>query len=518
MALLRKFTLMAILGAIGAATGAAIGEALFSQAAAQRSEPRRICLLFDISGSMAETVQREDGGSITQLQALKDAACDFIARQDLAHDLVALTVFSSDAHLVVSLSHDGDLLQKSIRGLWASGGTNLGRGFDVTQTVLAHEPGERWVLVFTDGKPETTSTRESPQVAALSAASRLRDAGVKIVAIGTPLADARLLAQAAGNPANVIVSDASALHAAFQRSEEVINNRQMLANTGSSGFSHNALLTGAWAALVAVGAGIGLVLAQNRHTHRRALGVRQGFMVLVGGTLTGLAAGFAGQSIYFALSGVAMVAAIGRVAAWSLLGCGLGYGMGSFVPNLARHRAAIAGALAGAAASFCFLTLTPLVGDTIGRLLGAAILGLAAGLTTIIIEAACREAWIVVHWGPRERSTLTLGESPILVGAASDAHVLIAEDDSPSPIMARISMAGGIVRMEDHSGGTSVLRDGEVIEFGRIRLEVCAPGALAPEAAAGSNGRDEPSGGDRKLKARARDAKWHAVETTSRDR
>ncbi len=517
MALLRKFTLMAILGAIGAALGAAIGESLFSQAAAQRSEPRRICLLFDISGSMAETVRREDGGSITQLQALKDAACDFIARQDLTHDLVALTVFSSDAHLVVSLSQDGELLQKSIRGLWASGGTNLGRGFDVTQTVLAHEPGERWVLVFTDGKPETSSTRESPHVAALSAASRLRDAGVKIVAIGTPIADARLLAQAAGSPNNVIISDASALHAAFQRSEEVIN-RQMLANTGSSGFSHNALLTGAWAALVAVGAGVGLVLAQNRHTHRRALGVRQGLMVVVGGTLTGLAAGFAGQSIYFALSGVVMVAAIGRVAAWSLLGCGLGYGMGSFVPNLARHRAAIAGALAGAAASFCFLTLTPLVGDAIGRLLGAAILGLAAGLTTVIIEAACREAWIVVHWGPRERSTLTLGESPILVGASSSAHVLIAEDDSPSPIMARISLAGDAVRMEDHTGATSVLRDGEVIEFGRIRIEVCASGSPAPEAGPGHDGSDEPSGGDRVRKASARQSKWHAVETTSRER
>ncbi len=516
MALLRKFTLMAILGAIGAALGAGLGEALFSQAVARRSEPRRICLLFDISGSMAETVRREDGGSITQLQALKDAACDFIARQDLTHDLVALTVFSSDAHLVVSLSRDGELLQKSIRGLWASGGTNLGRGFDVTQTVLAHEPGERWVLVFTDGKPETSSTGESPQVAALSAASRLRDAGVKIVAIGTPLADASLLAQAAGSPANVIVSDASALHAAFQRSEEVIKNRQMLSSAGSAGFTHDALKAGIWAALVAVGAGIGLVVAQNRHTHRRALGVRQGFMVIVGGTLTGLAAGFAGQSIYFALSGVAMVAAIGRVAAWSLLGFGLGYGMGSFVPNLARRRAAIAVAVAGAAASLCFLTLTPLVGDAFGRLLGAAILGLAAGLTTVMIEAVCREAWIVVHWGPRERTTLTLGESPILVGASSDAHVLIAEDDSPSPIMARISLARGAVRMEDHTGGSSVLRDGEVIEFGRIRIEVCASGSPAPEQ---FDGRSETPrrGNERAHKARAREAKWHAAET-SRER
>jgi Ca-activated chloride channel family protein len=240
-------------------------------------------------------------------------------------------------------------------------------------------------------------------------------------------------------------------------------------------------------------------------------------MVVVGGALTGLAAGFAGQSIFFVLSGVAMVAAIGRVAAWSLLGFGLGYGMGSFVPNLARRRAAIAVAVAGAAASFCFLTLAPLVGDAFGRLLGAAILGLAAGLVTVIIEAACREAWIVVHWGPRERTTLTLGEDPILVGASSEAHVLLAEEHSPSPIMARIALAGGAVRMEDHTGGTSVLRDGEVIEFGRIRIEVCASGASAPEAAPDAAVRGAPAT-DRLGRARARESKWRAAEASPRER
>jgi Ca-activated chloride channel family protein len=516
MALLRKFTMMAALGALGAAIGAGLGEGLFSRAAAQRSEPRRICLLFDVSGSMAETVRREDGGSITQLQALKDAACDFIARQDLARDLMGLVVFSSDAHLVASLSHDAELLQKSIRGLWASGGTNLGRGLDVTQTVLAHEPGERWVLVFTDGKPETSSTGESPQVAALSAASRLRGAGVKIVAIGTPLADAGLLAQAAGGPANVIVSDASRLHEAFERSEEVIN-RQMLASTGASGFTHNALLAGAWAALVAIGAGFGLVVAQNRHLRRRALGLREGFMVVVGGAFTGLAAGFAGQSVFFVLSGVSAVAAIGRVAAWGLLGAGLGYGMGSFVPNLARRRAAFAVAAAGAAAALSFLTLVPLVGDAFGRLLGAAVLGLAAGLMTVIIEAACREAWLVVHWGPRERTTLTLGEEPILVGASAEAHVLLAEDDSPSPIMARISLSGGAVGMEDHAGRSSVLRHGETIEFGRIRIEVCASGAPAPEPAPERTER-RATPQDPAARARARESSRRGAEGAPRER
>jgi hypothetical protein len=83
--------------------------------------------------------------------------------------------------------------------------------------------------------------------------------------------------------------------------------------------------------------------------------------------------------------------------------------------------------------------------------------------------------------------------------------------------MARISLAGDAVRMEDHTGRTSVLRDGEVIEFGRIRIEVCASGAPAPEAA-GLRDSDEPPGKGRAHKARARDSKWHAVETSSRER
>ena len=155
MTLLKKLTVMAILGAIGASVGAGMGEMLFLGEGSPRGESRKISLLFDISGSMGDRISREGGRSVSQLSALQDAASDFLRRQDLSIDPVGLTVFSSDARVVNELTHDVGVLDKSIGKLYANGGTNLGRGFDVAASVLKGETGDRWILVFTDGKPET---------------------------------------------------------------------------------------------------------------------------------------------------------------------------------------------------------------------------------------------------------------------------------------------------------------------------------------------------------------------------
>ncbi len=481
MSLLKKVTVMAFLGALGAAAGAVLGESLFLGGTPVRAEPRTICLLFDISGSMNETVRGPEAvHPQTQLAVLKDAACDFIARQDLSLDSMGLVVFASGAHVVTPPGHDPQVLRRDVQNLMANGGTNLGRGFDVAGSILAGRDGQRFLLAFTDGKPESSSTHETPEAAAISAAARLREKGVQIVAIGTGLADAALLAQAAGSPQNVIISDPQALQDAFRRSEELIDNRQMLASTAvtAASFRQYVLVAGSWVALVAIGTAMGLVIGQNRHLRRRALGPKDCVLVVLGGLLTGLVVGAAGQTIFYVLSSVPSVAAIGRVVSWTLLGGGIGYGMGFFVPNVNRRRAAVAGAAGGLGAAFCFLTLVPAVGDTIGRLLGAALVGLAAGLTIVLVElvgTAYGKAWLVVHWGPKETSTLLLGPRPILVGRSTEAHVLIADADSPQPIMARIRLDGGAVRMDDGRGGAArTLHDGDELTYGRIRIEVRA--------------------------------------------
>ena len=490
MTLLKKLVAMAILGAIGATLGAGMGEMLFIGDGSPRTESRKICLLFDISGSMGDRISREGGRSVSQLSALQDAASDFLRRQDLSIDPVGLAVFSSDAHVVNALTHDAGVLNKSIARLYANGGTNLGRGFDVAASVLKDQTGERWILVFTDGKPETSSVPgETPERAALNAAARARNAGIQIVAIGTGLADAGLLAQAAGSTDNVIVSDPRKLHDAFRQSEAVIN-RQMLASTASSrGFQADMMLAGAWVALVAIFAGMGLVIGQNRHLRRRPISPRQMAAVFVGGIVTGVAAGAASQSLFYALSGAGEIVALGRVASWTVLGCGVGFGIGSVVPNLPRHRATVAGAIGGIFAAFCFLTLVPAVGDTIGRLLAAAILGISTGLMMVLVEAASRTAYLLVHWSASETSSLTLGAKPILVGSSPEAHVLLPEGDDCSPIVARISMVEGVPHLTERNGATRALSNGEVLTYGRVRLEVCGKGTRS----AANSGHTPPS-------------------------
>src|SRR5262249_9082574 len=152
-----------------------------------------------------------------------------------------------------------------------------------------------------------------------------------------------------------------------------------------SGFRANAIVAAAWTALVATGAAFGLVVAQNRHTRRRALGVREAVLCVLGGAFSGAAAGVAGQSIYYVLSSIPLVSAFGRVASWCLLGGALGYAMGFFVPNLARRRAAVVGGAACLAAALVFVVLSRSAGDTVARLLGAAIFGFALGLVTVIV-------------------------------------------------------------------------------------------------------------------------------------
>lgn len=511
MTLLRKIMVMALLGALGAAAGALLGEALFL-GDNPRQGPREICLLFDVSTSMREKVEVPGSpGRTTQLEALQDAASTFVDRQDFALDTMALTVFAWEAQVVTGLTRDAETLKSDIAGLTARGGTNLGLGLDWSRSVLEHEKGERWIVLFTDGKPETSSTHEKPEAAALTAAARARDSGIRIVAIGTGLADADLLAEVTGSPDNVIISDPQKLDDAFRFTEEVIS-RQMLASTGSAaGFERNVLLTGAWVALIAIGAALGMVMGHNRHLHRPLLNAKGVILVLFGGLFTGALAGTAGQTIFHVLSAMPDVQTIGRVVAWALLGGGAGYGMGFFIPNLCRKRAAAAGAAGGITAALVFLSVVPVIGDTFGRLLGAGILGLCTGLTTVLVEATHRRAWLLVRWSEKESSSLALGESPILVGSAAKAHVLLPEADSPVPVMASITLSNGVVHLEDgQSERSRNLSIGETLTYGRIRIEVHASTTgETPKPPDDGGQRQEQSTPDPVQAAGNREEKWY---------
>ncbi len=481
---------MGLIGALGATLGGVAGEALFPDGPARAARvPRSVCLVLDVSGSMARVVTDPRGGPLrTQLEALKQAAAGFVERQDLSIDDAALVVFSTEPRTPSPLTHDAERLQRAIRLVQAGGTTDMAGGLEAAGAALAGASGQRWVLLFTDGKPEGMSPGGDPVAAAVSAGERLRGSGVNIVAIGTALADVALLGRVTGRSDLVLSADFAALDDAFRRSEEVIRNRQMLASvTGGAAFRDSVAQAGAWAALIAIGAGLALVVGQNRHMRRRLFRVSQIAMVIAGGIVTGLLAGTAGQSLYYVVAGLPEALAHGgRIVAWLVLGGGAGLGMSAYVPNLDRKRALAGGLVGGAVAGACFLGVAPAVGDMASRLLGAATLGLATGLMLVLVEYVQRRAWLVVRWSRNETSTLRLGRTPIVVGAGREAHISPSFDD-PVRVRARISLVDDQVRLEEPATGERrVLHDGETLTFDRITVQVriATGGATPPEVAA----------------------------------
>jgi Ca-activated chloride channel family protein len=478
MSTFRKVTSMTFLAAVGATLGALAGELCFLDRPAPPA-PRSICLLFDVSGSMNKAVTGAGGAhGRSQLQELQSAAKAFVERQDLRVDAIGLAIFSSSARVLCRAGHDPRSLVDSLDRLQAQGETDLARGLDAASSVLAAarhgSPGERWILLFTDGKPEKMETGYDAVAEALRAAARVRAQGIGIVAIGTGLADAALLQKVTGSPQNVIVSAPERIADAFTRSEERLDNRQMLASRpGAAGFRTALERAGIWASLIAIGAGLAMVIAQNRHLRRRALTLRQFAVVVLGGVLTGALAGAAGQSLFYLLAPFEFLGGAGRVAAWIVLGFGAGLGISLYVPNLDRRRAAAAGIAGGILAGFCFLVFVPQRGDTIGRLGSAAVLGALTAIAVAAVEVKGRKAWLVVHWSPKERSTLLLGGTPIIVGHGRQAHICPEYVKGSASVLARFLFDGAQVMLDDAEKGVQkIVRDGAAFEFGRVRVEV----------------------------------------------
>jgi Ca-activated chloride channel family protein len=411
---------------------------------------------------------------VRQIASLRAAALDLISMEDLRDDAFALVAFASGARLLCAPTHEAGQIRAAVEGLAAGGTTNLARGLELAREVLAASTGERWILLFTDGKPRTQGG-EDPVAAARLAAEACRDSGIGIVAVGTGLADRPLLEEITADPARVFLSAPGALGDAFRSSGELIGNRQMLASRPTAtDLAHSVVRTSAWAGLLALGAGLALLMGQNRHLRRRTRpGLVQLAALLAGAAATGLAAGAVGQGTFYALSGVEALVLAARVVAWTSLGCGIVLGMSFFVPNLPRVRAALGGAAGGAAAALCFLRIVPEVGDAPGRLLSAAILGLFAGAMTVLVEASLRGAWLSVDWGNGETSSLALGPTPIVVGRSASAHICPSWDGDFPPVIGRFLCSAAGVAFEDRrTGKRRRLRAGERLEFGPVAVQV----------------------------------------------
>jgi hypothetical protein len=183
------------------------------------------------------------------------------------------------------------------------------------------------------------------------------------------------------------------------------------------------LLASLWTALVAAGICLALIAGQVRYTRQtwpRATEITQG---LVGGLLVGGLGGLAAEVLFqITTSGQGLaLEQLYRVGGWTLLGTLAGLGMAYFVPNLAVIKGMVGGALGGAAASgFQMLTQSlGAIGDSAGRLIGAAALGLCLGLMVALVERLFRRIWLEVRSPTGGVRSINLGAEPVYVGSDS---------------------------------------------------------------------------------------------------
>lgn len=441
-----------------------------------------IVLLIDTSDSMS-------GSNLSEAQA---AATRFVDRQDLTRNQLAIVNFGAQIQVVAPLNSQANTLKQAISRLSANGATPMQEGIQtasqVFQSSLLRPEIRRDILLFTDGQP---SNPFKTLIEAVSA----RNQGINIVAVATAGADTQYLAQVTGNPALVFYANAGDFDRAFQAAEKAIFNPQLAEShaTGTYDLGYSALRMGGWAGLLALGIALALVAGQNHYLKRRLLTWKSGSVSVILGLLTGLVAGGIGQLLFAPLgtmaSDMALLATLGRVVGWTILGALMGLGMSIFVPNLKPRRALVGGAIGGLLGAWGFLGAAAGLGDLIGRLCGAAILGFFIGLMIALMEQLSRSAWLVVHWGKSEQTQISLGSQPILLGSSAEAHVPLSRHQGYPPITAKIFTEGSRIVLQFDAAyaqqrNMKILRqeleDGAKRKLGNIEIEIKTATAIPP--------------------------------------
>jgi len=230
---------------------------------------------------------------------------------------------------------------------------------------------------------------------------------------------------------------------------------------------------GVWTALLAIGLSMALTGGQNILLRKPWLSTKQGITLVCGGILTGLLAGSVSQIIFGSLGQIPYMNVVGRLFGWALLGGILGYGMSFVIPNLPRSKSLRAGSIGGVMGAVVFLLALNVLPDSLARLCGAVILGAAIGLMIAIAEKMAREACLIVHWGPNERTVINLGDHPVILGSSPEAHLYLPKEKGFPAIAALVTFEAGQIKMENKMSNSShELKNGNKLDLGGLTVEV----------------------------------------------
>ena len=238
---------------------------------------------------------------------------------------------------------------------------------------------------------------------------------------------------------------------------------------------------GAWTALLAVFSSLLLVGGQNFLMRRPWLNAGQAKLVIGGGLAAGLVSGVVSQYLFSFIAALLgdrlhemqWLLKAGQVIGWGLLGFLLGLGMGFFIPNLHRAKAGMAGLLGGVVGALAFLAAIQGAGELAGRLIGTAVLGFAIGLVVALVERLAREAALVVHFDPNERTVINLGSEPVILGSGREVHLYLPKERGFPEVTALVTFQDGVVVMDNKlTGKTHTLHGGNKLEIGSLMIEI----------------------------------------------
>jgi Mg-chelatase subunit ChlD len=177
--------------------------------------PKAIVLLLDRSTSMSGSFW--NFGRTSPLQEVKQAALNFVQRQDLTQNQIGVISFGSDTTLESPLTSDLASLQQAISRISIDGGTNMSVGLSAAMAQLATSSLEPNIILFTDGQPNSSSNT-------LAVSQQLRDQAIRLIAIGTGGADINFLNQLTND---VFFANAGDIDQAFEQADTVLSGTNL---------------------------------------------------------------------------------------------------------------------------------------------------------------------------------------------------------------------------------------------------------------------------------------------------
>ncbi|MCL2823740.1 MAG: hypothetical protein FWD57_07100 [Polyangiaceae bacterium] len=161
--------------------------------------------------------------------------------------------------------------------------------------------------------------------------------------------------------------------------------------------------------------------------------------------------------------------------AFGVLGSGIGLSVSGFLPNYAKHHAAMSGFAGGLFGSALFYTVAYMVSDEFSypSALACAFVGFFVAFIVIRAEQPWRTAWITVSTAaPMRVRSIGLGASPIIFGSSPMSHVLLPSPNT-SPIRAMVQIENAqIVMYDTQTNQRHVLQHGQRVDLDRIDFTV----------------------------------------------